>query len=305
VGSTGQMKMSRVGLFLLVLIGLFALPAAPAFASLPQTSSPVLELARTIRTTPFVNTTVSMKDGEGSAYVPSDNSLWLAADNGRAVYEVNPITGELKQMIGRTAFEAAPKFGGGPVAGTYRDRDLESMAYDEVNDLLYAFSGKCCTSSVQPTAFRLRRNGSGVFQVESYQPLASGSDFTAAAWNPLDGKLYVGVGSDLRTYNYATNAQGPTFKVPNLKGIFGMSFSSDGADLFVAAKLAKLYRVDWGSKTIVPGWSFDLTPFGILDSRAVELINDQFYVLDGYDFRPSGDPLEYAVFVLDVLETGN
>jgi hypothetical protein len=37
----------------------------------------------------------------------------------------------------------------------------------------------------------------------------------------------------------------------------------------------------------------------------VELINDQFYVLDGYDFRPSGDPLEYAVFVLDVLETGN
>jgi len=50
----------------------------------------------------------------------------------------------------------------------------------------------------------------------------------------------------------------------------------------------------------VSGWTFDLTPFGVLDSRGVELIGDQFFVSDGADSRPSGDPLEYAVFVFDV-----
>jgi hypothetical protein len=32
----------------------------------------------------------------------------------------------------------------------------------------------------------------------------------------------------------------------------------------------------------------------------VELIGDRFYVLDGYDGRPSGDPLRHAVFVFGV-----
>jgi hypothetical protein len=52
----------------------------------------------------------------------------------------------------------------------------------------------------------------------------------------------------------------------------------------------------------VNGWTFDLTPFGIRDSRAVVKIGDQFFVSDGVDSRPSGDPLRHAVFVLDVAE---
>ena len=100
-----------------------------------------LQLARTIRTSPFAGSTLSMKDSEGSAYVPRDNSLWLADDNGRAVFEIDPNTGTLKRKIGRAAFEAAPKLGGGPQAGTFRTRDFESMAYDEATDSLYVFSG--------------------------------------------------------------------------------------------------------------------------------------------------------------------
>ena len=87
--------------------------AQPAFASLPETSSPELKLVRTIRTSPFAGSSISIKDGEGSAYVPRDNSLWLADDNGRAVWEINATTGALKQKIDRPAFEAAPKYGGG------------------------------------------------------------------------------------------------------------------------------------------------------------------------------------------------
>ncbi len=290
----------RMGTLAICLSALLAEPAIPASGALPQTSIPALQLVRTILTTPFVNSKVSMRDGEGAAYVMRDDSLWLTEDESRSAFEVNPYTGRLKGVIDRTAFDAAPKLGGGPAAGPIRDADLESMAYDGANDILYAFSGKCCTSSALPTAFRLERGPDGAFQVESYQPMPAGTDYTAAAWNPADGKLYVGVGSSLRQYDYETNVSGPTFQIPNLSGILGMSFSSDGSDLFVVTNSQRLFRVDWASRTIEPGWSLDLTPFGVLDSRAVELIDDRFYVLDGKK-RPTGDPLEYAVFVFNVL----
>jgi hypothetical protein len=282
---------SLLAALLVVLVG-WATPASAA----------QLQLVRTIRTSPFAGSTLSMKDNEGSAYVPRDNSLWLADDNGRAVFEIDPITGTLKRKIGRAAFEAAVKFGGGPQAGADRSRDFESMAYDEATDSLYVFSGPCCTSSVLPTAFRLTRRGNnGTFKVGSYQPLASGANYTAAGWNSGDGKVYVGRGAVLRSYDYVTNTPGPSFRVPLLSGITGMDFSSNGADLYVTTSAEKLRRVDWSSKTLVDGWTFDLTAFDVRDSRAVELINGQFYVADGYDGRPVGDPLRHAEFVFDVV----
>lgn len=267
-------------------------------------ASPTLQLARTIKTSPFVNSSSSVKDAEGSAYVPQDNSIWLADDNGPAIYEVDPTNGDLKRMIGNATFQATPRFGGGQVAGSTRDQDLESMAYDAAKDALYVFSGVCCSGSSQPTAFRMLRNGSGAFQVESYQPLATGSDFTASGWNPADAKLYVGVHKDFRSYDYATNSRGPTFQVPTLRAILGMSFSANGQQMYVAhhdsAGNAQLSVVDWATKTLVPGWTFTLTSFGIRDSRAVEMINGQFYILDGYDGRSKGDPLRHALYVFNV-----
>jgi hypothetical protein len=271
--------------------------ATPANAS---TASPSLQLARTIHTSPFENSSVSMKDAEGSAYVPRDNAIWLADDNGRAIYEVNASTGAWKRTISGPSFEATPRFNGGPAAGSNRDRDIESMAYDASTDSLYVFSGKCCDTSVLPTAFRLKRGTNQAFQLESYQPLPAGSDYTAAAWNPTDHKVYVGVRKELRTYDFVTNVPGPIFRVPNLTGILGLGFSPDGADLWVGRHDAVLSRVDWASKTLVAGWTFTLTSFGLRDSRAVELINGQLYVLDGYDGRSKGDPLRHALYVFNV-----
>ena len=290
----------RVGLFFLLIAALVTGSNVPALASLPNTSNPTLHLDRTIRTTPFTGSAVSMKDGEGSAYVGSDDSLWLADDNGRSVYEVNPTTGALKRQISRTVFEATPKFGGGPAAGPNRSADLESMAYDDLTDTLYAFSGNCCSSTVLPTVFRFKRDGSGQFQVESYQALPTSSDFTASSWNPADRKVWVAKGSDLKTYDYATNSIGPVVRVTSLSGILGIRFSDDGADLFAVTNAQGLVRANWATKTIVPGWNFDLRPSGVRDSRAVELIGDRFFVLDGYDGRSSGDPLKHAVFVYSV-----
>ena len=282
-----------VGSALLVAVLWVAASAGAALAS------PSLQLARTIHTSPFDGSSVSVKDAEGSAYVPQDNSIWLADDNGRAIYEVNASTGAWKRTISGPSFEATLRFGGGPAAGSNRDRDIESMAYDASTDRLYVFSGKCCDTSVLPTAFRLKRV-SGNFQLDSYQPLPTGSDFTASAWSPTDNKVYVGVRKELRTYDFETNVVGPIFRVPNLFGILGLGFSPNGADLWVARHDAVVSRVDWSSKTLVAGWTFTVSSFGLRDSRAVELINGQLYVLDGYDGRPKGDPLRHALYVFNV-----
>ena len=312
VGVQGRARLRTA--LLIAVVALPVLQASPAVA-LPDTASPILSLDRTIRTTPFTGTTSSMRDHEGSVFVPNDpshpnvggtDSLWLVDDKGKTLWEVDPHAGVLKGSITQSALASTQQFGctSGCAAGTDRIRDLESMAYDAANDRIYVFNGNCCSSTVLPTAFRLTRQANGSFSPESFQPLPAGTSYTAAAWNPGENLLYVGRSQNLRTYTYETNTSGPTFTVSGLSGILGMSFA-DG-DLFAVNSSEKLLRVDWATKTLQPGWTLDLTSFGVLDSRGLEVITepgtgqDQFYVSDGYDSRPTGDPLNKAVFVLDV-----
>jgi hypothetical protein len=251
-----------------------------------------------IHTTPFAHTRISMQDGEGSAYVSRDHSLWLADDNSDAIFEVAPRTGKLKRVIEEQAFQSTRRFGGGPRAGRNRTDDFESMAYDAANDVLYVFSGKCCRGSVRPTVFRLTRRR-GVLRLDSWQPLRRTSDFTAAGWNSADHRLYVAVGSDLQTYKYASNALGQPFQIADLTGILGLGFSRDGSKMYAVTNRRVLHVVAWQSQTIIPERSFHLTPFGVRDSRAVERIGGRFFVLDGAGRRGDDRP-EFAVFEFDV-----
>src|SRR5215213_9527956 len=118
--------------------------APGAGEAFPETPYPQISLDHVMSTSPFAGSSVSMNDHEGSAYVPGDDSVWLADDDGRKLYEVDPATGHLKRTIGESSFVATPQFGGGSQAGTWRVRDLESVAYDATSDVLYVFSGKCC-----------------------------------------------------------------------------------------------------------------------------------------------------------------
>lgn len=260
-------------------------------------AAPQGRLVRLIRTTPFANKAVSMKDAEGSAYVPRDHSLWLADDFGRRIYEVNPSTGALKRVIGQRKLAKARRLGGGARAGIDRTRDLESIAYDRARDALYVFSGPCCTSSVKPAAFRLMRTRGGRLRIESFQPLPRSANYTAAAWNAANHMIYVGQGRDLRSYRYPANDEGRVFHIPNLSGITGMSFSPNGASLFVTTSAEELRRVTWPKKRLVAGWVLQLRAFGVGDARAVELIDWRFFVLDGNPARPDTDPRKYAVYV--------
>jgi len=261
-------------------------------------TTPQLERVGIIRTNPFIHTRISMGDGEGSAYVPRDRSLWLADDNRDAIFEVAPRTGKLRRVIREDAFRSTRRFGGGSVARPSQTGDFESMAYDEANDALYVFSGECCDGTGRPTVFRLTRRH-GELKLDSWQPLDRTSDFPAAGWNSVDHTLYVANGADLQTYDYPSNSLGQPFRITDLDGVLGLSFSRDGSKMYAVSSGEVLYAIDWESKTSIPGWSLDLTPFGVLDSRAVDRVGGRFFVLDGAS-RPADDRLDSAVFKFDV-----
>jgi PKD repeat protein len=284
---------------LLVVPATVLVGAGPVSATLPAT--PSLDLDRVVRTTPFAGGG-EVDDVEGIAYVERDNTVWLADDNGNALYEVDAGTGRLRRTVGASDFNGTPSASGGNAATLPRYDDLESVAYDSARDRLYVFSGSCCTDSVLPTAFVMTRVN-GVLELESYQPLTNGTEFTAAGWNPADGRLYVGSGTTVRTYDYATNARGAAITVGGLDGILGLDFSDDGQDLFVAHSDTMVSRVSWANRSRVADWDLDLGEFDVRDARGVELIDEQLWVPDGFS-RASSDPNDRAVFVFDVGATG-
>ncbi len=274
-------------------------------SGLPSPPNVGLRLNHAFTTAPFVGTSTSARDEEGSAFVESDDALWLLDDNSSRAYEVDATTNELRRVIPTSVFTNALPDGGGTPAGAARSDDLESLAYDADTDTLYVFSGNCCgVAPFNPTVFVLTRDIDGAFQVHHYLALPEGTDPTGAAWRAgPGGGLYFVKGQKITPYDIVTNTVGPQITISGVDvGLVGATFTPDGNDLLVTSHLNKLYRVDPTTWSVVPGWSFDLSPYGILDPRAVELIDNQILVSDGNDLRPIGDPLRYAIFVLDIVD---
>lgn len=271
--------------------------------SIPRPTTPGVALSRTFTAAPFSGTGVGAHDLEGSAYVPADDALWLSDDNWDRVYEVDATTSILRRSIERTEFaDARPPGGGGSPAGLTRADDFESLAYDATNDTLYLFSGNCCgVAPYDPTVFRLLRGADGRFQVDSYRALPEGTDPTGAGWRPGVG-LYLAHGGRVTSYNFATNVLGTPVPVNAPGGIEGMTYTVDGQYIIAVTAAQRLAVIDAATMAVLPGWSIDLAPFGVLDARAVEYIDGQLFVTDGDDFRPPGDPLQYATFVFDLVE---
>ena len=285
-----------------------ALGIAGSARAMTYPVNPVIALNRTIPGDPFPGSNVSAHDNEGSAYVPGDDSLWIVDDNGKSAYELNRATGELKRQIDGAEFQAVPQLGGsGQQTDDNRYSDLESAAYDQATDTLYFFSGHCCLAAPllnKPSVFRLQRDSNGDFQLDSYQPLPETADATASAIRP-DGVLWTGHKDVIQTYDYPTNTFGPELHVSGSSvgnRIYGMVFASQN-DLFLVSKTEKLSRVSMTTLGPVANWpAFDLTPYGILDARSVEIVGNQFFIGDGNDFRNRHDPLRYATFVFDLAQ---
>jgi len=299
VGSRARRSIARS---LSVVLALAMVVGAGTAQALIDTAQPQLTLNHLIRTSPFQGSSTTVKDNEGSAYVASDDALWMASDNDDALFEVDRTTGALRRKVAQAAFVNAPRFGVGGSAGQSRTEDLEALAYDANADVLYAFSG---STGGTPTVFRLARDGSQQFQVESWQPMPS--EWTGAGWRSADGLTYVANSSTIRTYHFATNTLGPSFSISGLSKIFGVDFDDATGDLLAVNGSERLYRASMTTRSLLPGWNgISLSGLGFLDTRAVEVIGEQLLVTDGADSsaRSPSDPMFHAVVVLDVTGPG-
>ncbi len=303
--TTRRTTRGTVGVAAGVLLGMILVTSVTAGAhadqELTSTPDPQLSLDHLIRTSPFVGSTTRVFDNEGSAYVPVDDALWMADDQADALLEVDRSTGELIRRIPQAAFVYAPRVGAGDSAGPLRNEDLEALAYDADADVLYAFSGSTpsAAGASEPTVYRLARGLNGRLQVVSWRPLTMPA--AAAGWRLADGLTYVGDRSTIRPYDYATNTFGTPFSVSGIARILGLDFDDATGDLLVVTNRERLFRASMATHTLLEGWNgIDLTSLGLLDTRAVEVIGEQVLVTDGYDTRPTSDPMLHAVFVLDV-----
>ena len=91
-----------------------------------------------------------------------------------------------------------------------------------------------------------------------------------------------------------------------LSTIYDIAFDTVTGDMLAVSKAEKLVRVNMTTHAFTTGWSgLDLTKFGMKDTRGVEVIGEQVFVSDGYDFRSSSDPMNHAIFVFDVTGPGS
>ena len=91
----GMRAVRRAALIVLSILAVL-LPARAAFAA-------TLELDRLIQTSPFVSTSVSIGDNEGSAFVPSDQvTRMIAPDLDTALAEIaSRVEGQREYVVGR------------------------------------------------------------------------------------------------------------------------------------------------------------------------------------------------------------
>lgn len=245
-----------------------------------------LTFVRNIQTRPFVGTSTSMNDNEALTYVASEDRLWIADDSPGRVYEVSRATGQLHQVISQSELRSAHRYLSTELAGSSRTADIEALAYDETTDILYVFSGPCCSSSVKPTVFRLTRPArTGGFSVESWQPLSSPYNDLSGA-SVRDGVLWVGHSKTIVRYDYVTNTMtSPTVFAPS--SIYGIGFGPGANDMWIAISGNRVIKYDFTTKQPVAGADFSMAGYGVRYARAVEPIGNELYISDGYDYYGS------------------
>jgi PKD repeat protein len=279
--------------------------AGTAAAAIPILTHPGLQQVRVISENPIAGSSIKPKDAEGLAYVPSDNSMWVADDNLKKLYEIDVTTGQYKRTITQAQLAAATTPDGSQTAGTNTAYDFEALAYDDVHDELYVFAGKCCTASIRAAAFRLTRDGNGAFQVTSFQPFtAPMNDFSGVGFidDASGGHLWTALGKVLYQYDYAANTFSNSFTVPGISGKIDGIGDSPGGDVWVVNSKATLYRINWATRTLYPNHTFNMADYGIKDSRAVEVVGNQLFICDGYDSYATSSPDRYAIKVYDVVD---
>ncbi len=223
---------------------------------------------------------VGLKDAESLLYVPINNSLWIADDNAHKVYEMDFSSKEVKAIYTATMLKA--------FSGVTQLNDIESIVYDDISDTLYIFVG---SSSSQPAIFRLtRKHHTDSFVFGDNDP--STLDFRLLnneyqAVQFVEGEMIIASGYNLFAYDFKTDKKSSVrFTSSGTHGkIYGMAYDGSGSVWLVTSK-NYLLKVDWSSKKLVATYQMAdkdsiETYNGVYDTRGLEIINDEVYILEG------------------------
>ena len=171
--------------------------------------------------------------------------------------------------------------------------------------MLYAFSRNCCTRdrSRPERVPHSTRDGSGKFQVESYQSLPAGTDPVGrgrAARRTACTSARARRSS--RTTTPPTRSA-PAIVIPGVDtAISGMHFTPDGKDLLVTSHLNVLYRVSTATWTVRPGLVVRPLAVRLRRSSGVALVGDQLFVVRRRRCGRSATRCATAIFVFDIVD---
>ena len=198
-------------------------------------------------------------------------------------------------------------------SGLKNIRDLESAVYDDVTDTVYIFSGSCSST---PAIFRLTRDANGEFTLNNNDNLTDSyklkKEFQAAQF--IDGEFIVSRGNDLFIYDFESKKLSDVlFSTTKAQGkVYGIGYEKDGIMWIVTSK-NRLIKVDWYNSKFLEEYAMadkDSTETynGVYDTRGLEIINNQIYILEGMNaaskkgeaIAPYGNALKNSIHIYNI-----
>lgn len=254
-----------------------------------------------------------IKDAESLLYVPVDNSLWIVDDNSYRVYEMDFTTHEIKTIITRNQLLAMSGLSG--VGADQTLNDMESIIYDDQNDILYILVGSAAS---HPAIFRLTRGSDNKFRLGDddsttldYRLL----DYEHQAAQYIDNEFIIADEYQLFSYNFETDTKSELlFEMLGNDGkVYGMAYNENEGALWIVTSQNNLIKLDWATKTVLARYAMAdntsaYTYNGVYDTRGLEIIDNQLYILEGMNniatttiaTAPYGSALKSSIHIYEI-----
>ena len=245
----------------------------------------------------------TFKDTESLLYIAQNNTLWIADDATHKVYEMDLETYEIKSSFDD---KSLGEFTNGVIQESCHDRagicDIESLAYDNLNDTLYIFVGNVAST---PAVFQLtRENPTDQFTLNAFRELGE-IEYSASQF--INGQFVVAVEDKLYLYDFETNQINETLLLYTIDEgkIHGLAHFDE--HLWITTSTAKLKKIEWTSDKKEEKASYDMRQNGVYDPRGIEVIDKKLYILEGINsvskhgepIAPLGHALKNAIHIFD------
>jgi hypothetical protein len=239
---------------------------------------------------------LTLSDAESLQYVAPNNSLWITDDDSHQVFEMDLATKEVKTVFNDEDFGSFAPDIQDQCQGGVGICDIESIAYNNDNDILYVFVGNAIGT---PAVFKLTRAETNeTFAIDDYKKLDN-IEYPAAVFAGND--FLVSIGKNIYIYDFETNqvVGDSLYTIPASGQIIGLAYASN--TLFITTSEHALIKVNWQTKELQT--KFSMHDNGVYHPRGVEIINGKLYILEGVNATggtitaPQGHPLKGSIHI--------